>query len=284
MKPVPPELKPPWFQPWVPGWKRALALPMYLYWPYDELPPWEPGEPDEHGNLCAGRMVIWGDSFYRNHEEPLREESVANICETDIVYCPLFAGVDHGPDHKPDQGRGFDDRLPIPVYEHNLALLPEIAQRAKAVLLGNLFGEYTAWEYPNQGTQFEQWQAEVRARRFFWAAAELVREAGGRPAFAPVPYDLRMDLFTGNARMRDMWRQLDALVISFNGDLILEALDEALRSQDPEGWEKVKGCPRWKRVAEYFEPLDFVGGTDWEKINEADWDERAKRHGFKAMC
>ena len=284
MKPAPPELKPPWFQPWVEKWERPLALLLYLYWPYDELPSWDPGEPDEHGNLCAGRMVIWGDSFYRNHEEPLREESVANICETDIVYCPLFAGVDHGPEHKPDQGAGFEDRLPTPVYEHNLALLPEIAQRAKAVLTGNLFGEYTAWEYPNKGTQFEQWQAEVRARQFFWPAAELVRQAGGRPAFAPVPYDLRMDCFAGNGRMRDMFRQLDALLISFNGDTLIEDMDKRLREQHPEGWEQVKGRPRWKQLAEYFEPLDCVSGVEWGSINEAAWDERAARHGFKAMC
>lgn len=284
MKSVPPELGPPWFSPWVEGWTRKLALPMYLYWPYDELPPWEPGEPDEHGNICAGRMVVWGDSLYENQKTPLLAESVANVCGTDIVYCPLFAGFDHGPTAIPDPGGGFHDRLPREVYEHNLALLPEIAQRAKAVLVGNLFCEWTAWLYPNMGTQFEQWQAEVRARQFFWPAAELIREAGGQPAFAPVPYDLRMDCFTGNARMRDMFRQLDAVLVTFNGDDILEGFDESLRNQNPEGWEKVDGRPRWKQVADYFEPLECICGTDWPKIVSASWDERAARHGFSSMC
>jgi len=268
----------------VPGWTRKLALPVYLYWPYDELPPWEPGEPDEFGNVAAGRLVIWGDAYPAPREQTLLAESCANLCATDIVYCPLFAGEDHGPDAKPDPGGGFEDRLPPDIYEHNLALMRDFAPRVKAVLLGNLFGEWTGWQYPNKGTQFEQWQAEVRTRQFFWSAAELVRSAGGRPAFAPVPYDIRMDCLNGMNRLRNMILQLDALFVTFNGDDILEGLDASFREQQPEAWEQVKGRPTWRPCAEYFSPMTCVSGVDWGRILDGDWDERAARHGFKAMC
>jgi len=104
-------------------WDRPIALPMWRIFATDELEPWDPGEPDEHGNQWAGRIVTWHDfrwqpvgraPFLPNLEpvKPLTPEACVNLCETDIVYAPLIRGVDQGPPNPPTYGLGFWDRLP----------------------------------------------------------------------------------------------------------------------------------------------------------------------------
>jgi hypothetical protein len=304
VKPVPPNLKPPWFQPWISGWKRELALPLYLYWPFDEVPPWDPGEPDEWGNVCAGRIVQWGDARYsldanqRNAppQEPIPRESIANLCATDIVYAPLFAGVDHGGAEPPQQGKGFDDRWPEDIFRPNYEAMVDFAPRVLAVVTGNLFAECVFAQYVSDegeategktqrpagwGSPFAQWQMEIRARRFLFSAAEMVRSVGGQPAFAPVPYEIRLDCFAGFSRIRDMIRQLGALFITFNGDDILEHYDQTAKTTRPEVYAKHEGP--WEQLHSYFAPMDCICGIEWDRILDRDTDAFARLHGFRAM-
>ena len=328
MIPVPDTESAPWFRPWVDGWKRPLALPVYKFWPYDDLPPWEPGEPDEHGNVCCGRIVLWGDACYNRatkeqkdeigrikreiaeivaggdpyaelladlrgtlrelyHEachprEPIPRESWGNVCETDVVYVPLFAGVDDAEQPPVGRGRGFGERL-TDLHDENLEALRVIAPQAKAVILGNLFSEmaWADYESPTNRCDFEWWQTEVRCHKFMRPAAQLVREAGGRPAFAPVPYEIQVDAFHANRRLRGFFLELDALFVSFNCDTLVTDFHKAAMQADPDGWKRKYP---YEQFGNYFGPLDCIGGCDWGEVNESDWDQILHDHGVKAIC
>lgn len=274
------------------SWDRKLALPMYRHWTQDEVAPWNPGPPDGHGNQWAGRIVIWmesrrslSDGMYGNPLTPLPQSQIPNLCETDVVYCPLFSGWDNGPDHSPNNGNGFHDRLPERIWRANLAALKEFAPRVKAVLFGNLGCECAFARYsskPEDATDFAVWQMEVRARRFIDACTELVREHGGRPAFALVPVEIQRDCFQGSSRLRDMVRQAGAILIAYNGHTLIEQFDEQVSQKDPEQWKRAKGRPRYKQLAEYFEPVECISGMGFKTGLRNHMDERTAAHGFNA--
>lgn len=206
-------------------WDREIALPLYQYLIQDDVPPWEPAEPDEHGNAFIGRLVIWTDARCGKRPEghpptiPMPPESVANLGPQDIVFVPLWDGQD------PTRAMTVEERLPAPIYDANLEALYEIAPRVKAVIMGNCGPEMCFCDIVtgNQHATIsgrDAAQVERLRRRhidFIDHAAALVKDAGGLLALAPVPAEFMFDMYMLKGELRELMLSFGAAFVQFLG-------------------------------------------------------------------
>lgn len=190
-------------------WDRPVALPLRHFWKHHELAPWEEQKPDKHGNRFVGRLVIGADSRMGPGGDgatpvvPLSKTVLQNAGPEDIIYVPLYDGQD------PTRALTVQERLPDHLYARNLEILQEIAPRVKAILLGNCGPEMCFMDYDGERIVQEirgrdtdhVWRIVDGHRAFIEATAPMVLDAGGTPAYAPMPYEVMVDVYmTGRDR------------------------------------------------------------------------------------
>ncbi len=136
----------------------------------------------------------------------ITDEFLAALGPEDVVWVPLYACcVD----------RVVDWPAPkLADYDEHLALIREIAPHVGAVMVGNM-GPEMCWWLKSVTDPLLGFRAGMGAE-FIRHHNDLIREAGGRPAYGTVDWDLICDCFEGGT-LQAAIREADALQVCFCG-------------------------------------------------------------------
>lgn len=201
-----------------------------------------------------------------------REAFLAGLHREDIVWVPLYrCSINR---------RASWPAMRLDDYAWNLALLQEIAPRVKAVLLGNQGPELCYWV---DGPALSQWHQMLC--EFARHNAKLVRDAGGRPAFGTVDWDLAMDAY-GSGVVGATMKELDALQLCCCGYTLVPECEcdrtQTLYKEQLAYLDAQEGERPYHKLIRYLSGLDVWSGANFVAGLQAGNDHHLAAYGFKA--
>lgn len=126
----------------------------------------------------------------------------------DVVWVPLYTGaVDHPSNWPPEK---------LSDYDRHVEFLRDLAPQVQGILTGNHGPELS---YKHQG-----WHEQDNVRRmcsFVEATAPLIAEAGARPVYGTIDWDLLHDVYSGG-KLGQVIRQYGGLQICFTGFTLIK--------------------------------------------------------------
>jgi hypothetical protein len=221
----------------------------------------------DQGRFAAGE---WAASFGGY------EKLLSVVTKDDVVYVPLWNGCLH------QKVRRVDAAWLADGHEDLRAFIRDLAPRVGAVLLGNAGIELTFWQPEHNADGYDRHLPEMLD--FVGYCAALVREAGGRPAFGTVDWDIAFDCY-GGQELRQFMLQVDALQIIFCGYTLI-----------PEGWcdrefdlysRQLPFLMERERKSPFIHLMRYLDGLDvWSGCNGKDGllhqqDECLAKYNFK---
>ena len=262
---------------------RPAAFPIYLFAPYDlssakTLPKeYEPGR-----NVLTG----YADPVTRAVDRSIEDLLGPN----DIVYVPLYQG------ENPETVRacnGTQDKLDC--YDHNMEFLVSIAPKVKAILVGNAGPELSFKHlcFETDGCSRERMMEKMC--EFVDETSEFIINAGGKPAYGPVDWDIAVDAYYCDGLYRNHCNGRGITQIVYCGfqlfGLGLDRLPDYPIVPHPSDRMFWPICPvqenaPWPILTEYIRGYDYIiSGLEFISGFKRGNDIALKNHGFDAgLC
>ena len=162
---------------------------------------------DDQGRWAAG---AWSASFGGY------SKLLSVVTKDDVVFVPIWNGT------LAHKCKDASAQWLADGHEDLRAFIRDLAPRVKAVMLGNAGPELTFWQPWQNSEGYVRHLPEMLA--FVEESAGIVTEAGGRPAFGTVDWDLAFDCY-GGGELAAVMRKVNALQVCFCGYSLI-----------PEGW------------------------------------------------
>lgn len=199
-----------------------------------------------------------------------RDELLAALTDCDVLWVPLH--------HSQTCGR--IEVWPAPCeefYDDALSFLRDAAPLVKAVLYGNMGSEF-CW-FIRGGHRFNPLALDC-ARH----VCDLVEDAGGRPAFGTVDWDLLVDCYRGDGQLAALMHERNALQVCYCGYTLVQGshCDRAhhlYAEQRP--FMSANGDKDGSKLREYLGPIEVWSGLNFIDGLRAGNDRLLRDAGFK---
>lgn len=201
-----------------------------------------------------------------------RDAFLSALHKEDIVWVPLYrCSISR---------RATWPAMRLDDYDWNLSLLRDIAPRVKAVLVGNQGPELCLWVNGPGLVLHHQMLCEFARHN-----AELIRDAGGRPAFGTVDWDLAMDCYGSGVVGRTM-QELGALQLCFCGYTLVPECEcdrtQRLYMEQLPWLDTQEGGRPYHKLIRYLTGLEVWSGVNFVAGLRAGNDYHLASYGFKA--
>lgn len=159
-----------------------------------------------------GRVVL---SFYDGYAGTVNRDVLERAEPNDIVFIPLYGGK---PSMRiPDRWVVHDLSIKFPSFDENVAIIKELAPRVKGILVGNCgpeasFKEKWLEDQSQPRSNMSKWMCELADE-----AGGIIVEAGGRPVYGTIDWDIAIDYTYGDAMFRDKVNEQNGIQICFCG-------------------------------------------------------------------
>lgn len=200
-----------------------------------------------------------------------RDELLDALTENDVLWVPLH--------HSHTNGRL--EGWPGPCeefYDDAIELLRAAAPKVKAILYGQMGSEF-CWFHRDSGKRFNP--LALSCARDICA---LIEDAGGRPAFGTVDWDLAVDCYKGGGQLADLMAEHNALQVCYCGYTLVRGshCDRAHSLYaDQLPFMAANGDKDGSRLRAYLEPIEVWSGLNFIDGLRAGNDRMLRDAGFK---